>query len=337
MKPRHGIMGVGAAGVIHAQAVEELGEFDIVAYDPSIEARRLFQDSFPSATIHETLGDFLDEDCGSVSIATPHDTHHDLALSAIRRGRHVLLEKPACLNLAELRSLTAAAAARQVHCSTVLQHRLSDPVAWLKNVVALGLLGPPYQIEATLRCKRTDDYFADSDWRGKKNREGGTVIINQALHLIDLCTYLFGQGSIDGAILRRGRDCMDTEDAATACISFQDGSLCALSASVSTSIRWSGQLAVFGRSHFAVLGIGFPDSVERSDLPVADALRPREMVTRRERHEPHFRAVQRFMDAVRGRGETATLAEFKPTLELINQIYATATVVNLTSSGEGMR
>jgi predicted dehydrogenase len=125
---------------------------------------------------------------------------------------------------------------------------------------------------------------------------------------------------------------MDTEDAATAIFSFSDGTMGVLAASVSASIRWSGQIGIYGKRHFVVANVGFPDSIECSDMPVPEALRPRAEVSRRDRHEPHIRAVQRFVSG--GSPDSQSLSAFAAVLRVVTQLYDAAQVIDVRRQRE---
>src|SRR3954454_5726706 len=111
------------------------------AADPRPEARAAFTAEF-QAPAHETAEAVLaDPQVEVVYIATPHQTHVDLAIAAARAGKHVLVEKPMALELAACRAMTDAARDAGVQLVVGPSHGVDAPVAWAAALIASGAIG----------------------------------------------------------------------------------------------------------------------------------------------------------------------------------------------------
>lgn len=159
------------------------------AADPRPDARAAFAAEF-GATAHETAEALLaDPDIEVVYIATPHQTHADLAIAAARAGKHVLVEKPMALDMAACRAMTEAAREAGVQLVVGPSHGFDPPVAWAAELIASGAVGPPRMITATT--------FTDFLYRPRRPeeldpRQGGGVVFSQAAHQVDVVRRLAG-------------------------------------------------------------------------------------------------------------------------------------------------
>ena len=120
----------------------------VAAADPRPEARAAFQAEF-DAPAYEFAELCADRDVEVVYIASPHETHADLTRLAAERGKHILVEKPMALSLAECRAMTAAARAAGVRLLVGPSHGFDPPVVAAGNLIASGEFGRPRMITAT--------------------------------------------------------------------------------------------------------------------------------------------------------------------------------------------
>ncbi|KIK23623.1 hypothetical protein PISMIDRAFT_100142 [Pisolithus microcarpus 441] len=93
---------------------------------------------------------YADEDVDAVYIGTPHTYHYENALDAIKATKHVLCEKPVTSNVAELRSLLAAAKEQGVFFMEALWTRFQPLVKEVKKIAESGILGEPVALQADL-------------------------------------------------------------------------------------------------------------------------------------------------------------------------------------------
>jgi predicted dehydrogenase len=136
----------------------------------------------------------------AVIIATPNHTHREIALSAIRRGKHVMCEKPLGLNAGEVRQMCAAAGNAGVVHMTAFTYRFAPAMRYLKHLVAAGSLGRPRHF----RSQRFLDLAETSwGWRQYKKLAGAGDLFDMTIHRIDFARDLLGPiARVTGALAR---------------------------------------------------------------------------------------------------------------------------------------
>lgn len=226
-RPVHAvIIGCGAIGPIHAAAIAKSESVKLYGVCDVIESRALALSKEYGCLAYTDLVDVLsDPEVDSVHICTPHYLHAEMAIRAAAHGKHVVLEKPVAMNVEEAKRVSAAAAAGGIQCCSILQNRLNPSIAKAKELVDGGTLGRMLGIKGFLTWKRTPEYYRSEPWRGKWETEGGGLLINQAVHMLDMMYYLGGdvdavKGNIDTRVLE---DVIEVEDTADATFYYKDG------------------------------------------------------------------------------------------------------------------
>jgi predicted dehydrogenase len=196
-------------------------------------------------------------DVDAVVLCLPSGMHADFGIRAARAGKHVVTEKPIDIVPAKGRQLAEACAAAGVQCAVISQNRFADGAATLKKALVDGVLGQPVLVEASVKWFRHDEYYAKSDWRGRIEGEGGGVIMNQAIHTIDLLLWFFGEPEAIYPLTQQNRPhVMETEDTAVAAIRFPKRVLCVMTASTSTYPGFQETIRVHGPTASCTLESG---------------------------------------------------------------------------------
>lgn len=226
-KHRAAIVGLGMALKPHLRSLEELGErVEIAAcYAPSEARRKAFADVHRHSVEADLDRVLADCSIDIIVILTPPATHLELVERCAAAGKHVLLEKP--LEISTERGLAAVTAMERAgrRFGIVLQHRFRAASRMLAQAVRSGELGALLSGSASIRWWRTPEYYAQPG-RGMKARDGGGVLITQAIHTLDLFLSLAGPIARVAAFartspLRR----IDTEDVVGAGIEFANGAI----------------------------------------------------------------------------------------------------------------
>lgn len=157
---------------IDTEVVDQLPDKEI-SYYPKIE-------DLLSATTAEV-----------VCICTPNYLHCEHTIAALNAGKHAVVEKPMAMSVAECDAMIAAAAQNEKIIFAVKQNRYNPPVAAVKELMASGRLGKVYMLQVNCFWNRSDYYYAQSDWRGRKEKDGG-CLFTQFSHFIDILYYLNG-------------------------------------------------------------------------------------------------------------------------------------------------
>jgi predicted dehydrogenase len=222
---RIGLIGPGAIGETHARAIRALDETVLSAIAGGTpEQIAACTNREPVPTFATTDAMLANAEIDAVVVCTPSGAHHDVTLAAIESGRHVLVEKPLCVDPAEAASLVRAAERTQLTCGVVSQRRLEPQHQAIKTLLDTGRLGQPRLIETAIHWYRSDAYYAEKPWRGETEHGGGSLF-NQGVHNLDLMLWLFGTvDSVQGKTATLGHT-HTVEDTTAALLSFASGTL----------------------------------------------------------------------------------------------------------------
>lgn len=161
----------------------------VAAADPRAEARAAFQAEF-DAPAYETAEELCaDPAVEVVYIASPHQWHVEQAILAARSGKHVLVEKPMALSLADCRAMTAAAEATGVRLIVGPSHSYDPPIARTADLIASGEHGALRMITA---LNFTDFLYRPRRPEELDSAQGGGVVFSQAAHQVDVVRRLAG-------------------------------------------------------------------------------------------------------------------------------------------------
>jgi predicted dehydrogenase len=181
------IIGCGLIGAKRAAAAA--GHEIVAVCDPDVERRaRLAQQTGARA-----LADWREAiavDADAVLIATPHDRLAPIALAAVEAGRHVLVEKPAGRNPADVAPLLAAAKKNKRIVKVGFNHRFHPAIMRAKKLADDGAIGPLLFIRGRYGHGGRIGY--ENEWRFDKEISGGGELIDQGSHLIDLSRWFLG-------------------------------------------------------------------------------------------------------------------------------------------------
>lgn len=157
-----------------------------------------------------------DKEIDVVHICTPHYLHCEMTEKALLSGRNVVLEKPVCISMEEFERIERAQEKSSKKVCICFQGRERASVKKMKEV--LLEIGEIKAINGVLMWQKDEAYYNSGDWRGKWATEGGGLVINQAIHTVDLMGYLTGgytaiNGSISTKKLGNVIEVEDTADA----------------------------------------------------------------------------------------------------------------------------
>ena len=185
---RFTLAGFGAWGKFHAQSIVETPGAILAAISaPSDasrdEARRLHPDA---RIFSDSLAMIAEADYDIIDIVTPSHTHRSLAIAAMERGKHVLLEKPMATTLDDCKAIVAAAQRYQVHLAVGHEFRLSSQWGEIKSIIERGTIGEPQYVLVELSRK---PYRRGADgWRYDAERVGSWVL-EEPIHFFDLARW----------------------------------------------------------------------------------------------------------------------------------------------------
>jgi predicted dehydrogenase len=220
---RVGIVGLGMAVTPHAKSLLDLKYRVQVAYafSPSVERRRKFAERFPFPQC-DRLETILDDTAvDAVLVLTPPNTHLDVVERCAAAGKHVLLEKPLEVSTAKAEQLVNKTSL--VKLGVVLQHRFRPAAEKLRK--QLNDLGKLVSASAAIPNWRPQSYY-DQPGRGTRWRDGGGVLLTQAIHTLDLFLSFVGEPlEVKSFVTTTPIHRMETEDLAVAAVRFKSGAI----------------------------------------------------------------------------------------------------------------
>lgn len=248
---RCGIIGCGVIAPAHVQCYQMQDDVEVVwACDLIEEKARALAEKFGIPNVTTDYRDVMaDADVEAVSVCTDHASHAPITVAALDGGKHVLCEKALAASRRGMDEMFAAAGRRpDLVFEGVFQHRFDAVNRCLKDLVEAGAFGQLLTAGVQMRCLRTKDYYRGDSWRGTWDKEGGAVMINQAIHFLDLLLWLVGPAeALCGAHTNLTHsDVIETEDTAVAILRFASGALGTVEATCSSHLGWEPTVSIHG-------------------------------------------------------------------------------------------
>lgn len=189
-----GIVGCGSIASTHLAAIQSIPGAKLIACcDINFEKGNKFAEENHCQFYQDYKKLIEDSRIKVVTIATPHYLHKSMSIYALNRNKNVISEKPMATTVADAEEILEAAKKSEGKYAVSFQNRFNDSFIEAKRLVESGRFGRLKGIKAVLTWSRDDAYYNSTDWKGTKDKEGGGVLINQAIHSIDAITWLIGQ------------------------------------------------------------------------------------------------------------------------------------------------
>ncbi|HKF84557.1 MAG TPA: Gfo/Idh/MocA family oxidoreductase, partial [Candidatus Limnocylindrales bacterium] len=247
---RFAIVGPGKVAELHASALARIPEARLVAVagrDPGRTgsfAARFGARADPGLTATLRRGEV-----DAVVLCTPHPVHAEQAIEAADGGLAVVVEKPLALDPADADRVIAACRRNGVLLSVISQRRWYPAVQRVRAAIDDGRIGGPALATLEVLGWRGRDYYAMDPWRGTAEGEGGGVLVNQAVHQLDLLCWFLGEPvEVDGFTANINHPEIDVEDTAVAVVRFASGALATVTASNAQRPGLWGRVHVHGRN-----------------------------------------------------------------------------------------
>lgn len=327
---RVGIVGTGLSASQHLNALKDVPNGTVVAIaGTTLEKARTLAAHYALPKAYGSVDElFADHEIDVVHTCTPPDTRLALARLAARHGKHLLVEKPMARNIAEADELLRICDEGGVQVAAMFQNRYTPLARSLKSALDAGRLGRLLLVTVDAKWYRTAEYYTASGWRGTTEREGGAVLINQAIHSIDLMRWLAGPVAEVEALTATQLHPIETEDVGLALVRYANG---AVGSIVATTVAYPGfpdRLELHGSEGSAILaqGEGRLAWHLKGDEPRVD--RAADQVSRGSQDPAatpsggHIAAFTDFYAAIRERRPSAVDGrEGRHALELVEAIY----------------
>ncbi len=334
----HAIVGCGRIAPNHADGFGAVPGAEVRwACDRDATVAESFATKFGIPRTSTDLDEVLaDPELTSITVSVDHAQHAAVAEKALRAGKHVLVEKPFTTRVADARALVALAKESGLVLSVISQHRYDAIVEAVSGWIADGLLGRLTAASVVQESFRDRVYYSDY-WHGTRDGEGGSALINQGYHALDVMRVFCG-GSLEVTSAASDalelRDAMQNEDTLAALLRGPNGLIGTYTVTVTGTVEWRTRIGLTGTEGSVVLDIDQPGELHFASggaelLERADALRASLKVTPTPGTDyygsSHRRQIAEFCAAVeKGTPVRASAEEGLAMIELIDAIYSAA-------------
>ena len=234
MKIRTAVIGCGRIYKVYEHAFDKLKDMaePVLFIDKVPERAALAAEHFPGSAYSDKTADedvkelLMQYRPDILHILLPHHLHVRYAELAMECGINVITEKPISIDMDSVRELIEKRNECGRDIGVILQNRYIPGVKRVRELIASGSLGRVKGAFSNLNWYRPESYYS-CDWKGRWATEGGGVVIDQAIHSIDLVRYMTGLEAvrIKGHISRRVLTSIEVEDEADAAIFLENGAV----------------------------------------------------------------------------------------------------------------
>ena len=259
-----GIVGCGMIANFHAKAIADIRGAKLVACYDSFpkSADRLSRET--GCTPYNDLNKMLaDPAVDIVTICTPSGAHMEPAVAAAKAGKHVIVEKPLEITLNRCDKIIAECKKAGVVLSAIFPSRFHESSKLMRKAVEQGRFGKLTMGDSYVKWFRTQEYYDSGAWRGTWKLDGGGALMNQAIHSVDLLTWLMGPAeSVTAHTDTLAHKRIAVEDVCVATVRFKNGALGVIQASTAAYPGYLKRIELHGSDGTAIL--------EEEDIKVWD-------------------------------------------------------------------
>ncbi len=223
---RVGIVGCGNIFPMHGYPVDKLDSAELIAVCDIKEERAQKRAKDLGCSYYTDYKEMIDkEKLDVVHICTPHYMHAPIAIYAAKNKANVLTEKPMSIKLEDAKEMIDVAKANNVTLGVIFQNRYNQGSKLIKETLESGELGKILSGKLSVTWDRSDEYYTRSDWKGTWEKEGGGVVIDQAIHTMDLMRWFIDSDIeyVDANISNRAHEIIEVEDSAEGVIKYKNG------------------------------------------------------------------------------------------------------------------
>jgi predicted dehydrogenase len=225
-KFRVGIVGCGNIFPMHAISVNALECAEVTAVCDIKEERAKAKAEEFNCKCYIDYKEMIDsENLDVIHICLPHYLHAPVAIYAASKGVSILTEKPMSIELQDAEEMINSAKNNNVTLGVIFQNRYNPGSQLIKKTLESGELGRIISGKLFVTWNRSDEYYSRSDWKGTWEKEGGGVIIDQAIHTMDLMRWFIDSeiDYVDANISNRAHEIIEVEDSAEGVIKYKNG------------------------------------------------------------------------------------------------------------------
>lgn len=223
---RVAVIGCGNISVMHLDSIKALPESNLIAVcDVRHDRAKQVAEQYGAVCYTDYREMFQKEQLDVVHICLPHYLHTVVARDAFKANIHVLSEKPMTIGWDDAVDTVKEAEKFDVKYGVIFQCRYNRPSTLIRSRIDDNRLGKVKCARCVLTWSRSDDYYQHSDWKGTWEKEGGGVVIDQAIHSLDLANWFIGSeiAHVQSSLHNRNHTIMSVEDTAEGLVTYQNG------------------------------------------------------------------------------------------------------------------
>ena len=250
-----GIVGCGMISRFHARAIAEVKGTKLVACFDQFPAAADKLAAETGCRAYHQLDELLaDPQVDIVTIGTPSGAHMEPALAAAKAGKHVIVEKPLEVTLKRCDRIIKTCDENGVKLGAIFPSRFHDSSRKVKQAIDAGRFGKLTVGDSFVKWYRTQQYYDSGAWRGTWALDGGGALMNQAIHSVDLLTWLMGPVSeVQAYSATLAHERIEVEDTIVASLRFANGALGAIEATTAAYPGYLKRIEIHGSEGSALL------------------------------------------------------------------------------------
>ncbi|MFI3226323.1 MAG: Gfo/Idh/MocA family oxidoreductase [Clostridia bacterium] len=248
------IVGCGIIGKLQAEVIDEIDHAKLVAVCSATEkSARTLGEKYGCDWYTDYDEMLARKDVEVVTVCTPSSMHYTQTIAAAKAKKHVICEKPIDIEVEKAREMTRVCHENGVMFSVIFQRRFDDATYAVRRAIKDGLFGKLTWGASRSIIYRDTEYYSEP-WRGTWATDGGGVLINQAIHQIDLFLSIFGPvKSVSGKCRRVLHHEIEAEDLGVASIEFTNGAIGTIEASTACYPGIYSEIAIFGEKGSVII------------------------------------------------------------------------------------
>jgi predicted dehydrogenase len=273
VKYRFAIIGCGKIARRHAQQISRVGVL-LAVCDIEPEKAEKFGEDFGAKSYTDASEMIENEsDVDIVSICSPNGLHSVHTLLALKKGKHVLCEKPLCLSLEDAYEMRDTTISYHKKLFVVKQNRYNPPVKAVKELISSGKLGKITSFQINCFWNRPEAYYTTSNWKGTIKLDGG-ALFTQFSHFVDLLYWFLGDvQDVSAKTENIQHPYIETEDTGMALLKMNNGAIGTLNYTVNAfKQNMEGSITLFGEKGTVKIGGQYLNTLEYKQLLNEEAL-----------------------------------------------------------------
>ena len=249
------IVGTGMISRFHAKAIADVRGAKLIACcDMAADRAEQFAKEVGCTPYDDMKKMLADPAVDVVTIATPSGVHMEPAVQAARAGKHVIVEKPLEITLKRCDRIIRECEKSGVKLGTIFPSRFHDSSIQMRKAIDQGRFGRLTLGDAYVKWFRTQEYYDSGAWRGTWKLDGGGALMNQAVHTVDLLSWLMGPvEEIQAQTATLAHKRIEVEDVAIATLRFKNGALGVIEATTAAYPGYLKRIELHGSEGTAIL------------------------------------------------------------------------------------